>query len=501
METRSVYLLTGSSSSHVLLRDTLERLFRRKYRTFFLLFLWTAAMGAYVWFSPPDYEDEIQFFINNNRAGTVVTPEYNNGPVPRDYIDEAAVATEIQLLSNADLLRSVVVQCGLADSANGMAVEKAVEQLQKKLKVSPVLKANMIKASYSASNPQEVQAVLRTLAKGYMDEHVLAHGSRGAYELFDKQANFYKQRLQELQDGLTEFQQGRSIVALGEQKDLNLRKLLELQAAYKDNEAARVANTRKIGRLTEKLAKLDPRITTQARQVPNQYSVERLNTMLVELQNRRTELLAKFQPHDRLVAEVDKQIADTKASLDRADRMSSTEETTDVNPIRQSLDAELAKAELGETEYQAHEASLQKEIADYGRSLSTLQNATTDDDQRMRDIKQTEENFFLYSKKREEARIEEAMDQQRIANAVLVKSARLPALPKPRVSLTLAAAYVLGCLLLLAFTFTSELARSAVYTPWELEGLTGLPVLANVPIQRIPSSARAKVLAIPEFIP
>jgi len=161
----------------------------------------------------------------------------------------------------------------------------------------------------------------------------------------------------------------------------------------------------------------------------------------------------------------------------------------------------LAKAELGETEYQAHEASLKKEIADYGRSLSTLQNATTDDDQRMRDIKQTEENFFLYSKKREEARIEEAMDQQRIANAVLVKSARLPALPKPRVSITLAAAYVLGCLLLLAFTFASELARSAVYTPWELEGLTGLPVLANVPIQRIPSSARAKVLAIPEFIP
>src|SRR6266852_5518155 len=128
-----------------------------------------------------------------------------------------------------------------------------------------------------------------------------------------------------MQDHLTEFQQGRSIVALREQKDLNLRKLLDLEAAYKDNEAARVANTRKIVRLQAKLANLKPRITTQARQVPNQYSVERLNTMLVELQNRRTDLLAKFQPQDRLVTEVDKQIADTKASLDRADRMSSTE--------------------------------------------------------------------------------------------------------------------------------------------------------------------------------
>jgi len=103
METRSVYLLAGSNSSHVLLRDTLERLFRRKYRTFFLLFLWTAAMGAYVRFSPPAYEDEIQFFINNNRAGAIVTPEYNNGPVPRDYVDEAAVATGRQ--RDADRMR------------------------------------------------------------------------------------------------------------------------------------------------------------------------------------------------------------------------------------------------------------------------------------------------------------------------------------------------------------------------------------------------------------
>ena len=53
-----------------------------------------------------------------------------------------------------------------------------------------------------------------------------------------------------------------------------------------------------------------------------------------------------------------KQIADTKEALNRANIMSSTEETTDINPLRQSLEAELAKADVSDTELRAHVISL-----------------------------------------------------------------------------------------------------------------------------------------------
>src|SRR5258707_14827826 len=114
--------------------------------------------------------------IHNNRAGGLVSPEYNNGPVPRDYIDETVVATEIQLLSNMDLLRSVVEQCGLAEGAGRQAAEKAVNRLQKDLKVTPVLKSNMLRASYSLLSPAEGKAVIEGRAKGYLNEHLRAHG-------------------------------------------------------------------------------------------------------------------------------------------------------------------------------------------------------------------------------------------------------------------------------------------------------------------------------------
>jgi hypothetical protein len=56
-----------------------------------------------------------------------------------------------------------------------------VRELRKSLKVAPVLKANMIKASYASSNPQEVHDVLRQVAEGYLNEHVRVRSANGAY--------------------------------------------------------------------------------------------------------------------------------------------------------------------------------------------------------------------------------------------------------------------------------------------------------------------------------
>jgi uncharacterized protein involved in exopolysaccharide biosynthesis len=495
MSNRTLYLLEGSTRKNLLFRDAVERIFRQRRIVLLLMLCWTTALGVYLWMTPPTYEAEVRFLLNSNRAGAVVSSELNNGPVPRDYVDESVVATEIQVLGNRELLRHVVDACGLAVSSEAPAVEKAVNHLQKSLKVAPVLKANMIKASYASSNPNEVHDVLEQLSDGYLVEHVRVHSANGAYEVFDKQAAAYAAHLKELQERLNEFHAGRNIVVLSQQRELNMRKVMELEAALKENEAARAANSRRIATLRDQLSAQQPRITTQARNVPNQYSAERLNTMLVELQNRRTDLLAKYQPGDRLVQELDQQIADTRAALERTAAQSSKEETTDVNPLRQSLEAELAKAQVADAEARTHGSALQQAIATYRQALAGFNQATVTDDQLLREIKETEDNFFLYSKKREEARIEAAMDRQKIANVALVEPPRVPALAQPKLSITVIATWLLGCFLIAGVSLAAGLARRAVYTPWELEAILGLPVLADVPHQALSPRTRALISA------
>ena len=58
--------------------------------------------------------------------------------------------------------------------------------------------------------------------------------------------------------------------------------------------------------------------------------------MMVELQTRRTQLLTKFKPDDRLVQEVDEQIRIKREALGKAERKSAVEEATGLNPLRQT---------------------------------------------------------------------------------------------------------------------------------------------------------------------
>ena len=89
---------------------------------------------------------------------------------------------------------------------------------------------------------------------------------------------------------------------------------------------------------------------TQSKQLPNQYSAERLNTMMVELQNKRTQLLTKFRPDDRLVKEVDEQIRTTREALAQGRiRRPRSKKRPILNPLRQTLETELSRARLDQS--------------------------------------------------------------------------------------------------------------------------------------------------------
>jgi tyrosine-protein kinase Etk/Wzc len=93
--------------------------------------------------------------------------------------------------------------------------------------------------------------------------------------------------------------------------------------------------------------------------------------------------------------------------------------------------------------------------------------------------KEAEDNYLLYAKKTEEARIAESLDQQKISNVAIAETPTEPHLPsKPDVPLNIALGVVLACFLSLGGAFTAEYFSDTVAQPAELEELTGLPVLA-----------------------
>ena len=465
-------------------REILDTLFRQKWRILSLWSLVLATTLGYMFFVPPHYETEMTLLVKDKRVDLSLAG--NGGDRPDSVATDTQLATEIQLLSSRELLRMVAIQAGLASAKAPAEVDRAVANLKRDIRISPVLKSSLIQVRYSDTSPQRSARVLQLLAGLYMDMHLQLHSSPGSFEFFSKQAEDYERKLRDAHNKLLDFQGRTHIVLLPEQRDLTLRKMLDLESSLRDAQAQKNETELRICKLREQMAGLGGRVTTQVRKIPNQYSYERFNTLLAELQNKRTEMLTKFRPDDRMVKQIDQQIVDTRKSLGAVAAGSSTEEATDLNPIRQAVEGELGRSEVALSGLNARIAALGQQIGGLRADLSRLENAAPDDQILMREVNEAEQNFILYSKKREEARIAQELDRQKIANVVMVDPPRVPSAARSKMSSGAPAGFVLGSICVLALCFAWGHRRNVVHTPWELEASVGLPVLATIPLNGKP---------------
>ena len=154
--------------------------------------------------------------------------------------------------------------------------------------------------------------------------------------------------------------------------------------------------------------------------------------MLVECRTAHT-TAHEFRSDDRLVREVDSQLRTTKAALEKASGETATEQSTDLNPLRQALEAELSRAGVDQAGAFGRRAILAGQVQQYESQLSRLEGITAEYEDLTRQVKQSQESFALYSKKQEEARITDELDQNKITNVSVAEAPVAPQLPQATV--------------------------------------------------------------------
>lgn len=502
----------GQGQANVSIRDVASVVFRHKL-LICVTFL-TVAIGTAVvtYLMPNQFESSMKILVKNTRTDVPITPERTsglNGTAPESEVSENQINSEIALLTSKDLLNQVVVECDLVakkpstlqrlglketPQTNDAKIEEASDRLSKALVIEPVKKASIIAVTYTSESPEKAAQVLTKLRDLYLEKHVKLHRPPGTYDFFKSQAAQYETQLREAEKQFSNFQKSMNVVSLTQQKEQTVIKLTDTRSRLLETESALREVVERIERLQQQLKTVQPRIVTQSRALPNQYSAERLNTMIVELQNKRTQLLTKFRPEDRLVKEVDQQIATTRAALQKAVKETSIEQATDLNPLRQALEAELARARVDEAGVRGRLETLSSQVKQYEAQLSRLEGITAEYEDMSRKVKQVEDSYQLYSKKQEEARIADELDQNKITNVSIAEAPVKPQLPsKPNRLINLILGLALGLLLAAGSVVSVELLRETVNTPRELEALMGSPVLAALPRDR---SAARKALII-----
>ena len=100
-------------------------------------------------------------------------------------------------------------------------------------------------------------------------------------------------------------------------------------------------------------------------------------------------------------------------------------------------------------------------------------------------MKTSEGNYLLYLNKREEARISDAFDKNRILNVSIAQPATVPFLPTNPIPLTLVVGWLVACLVSMGIVFVEERLDPQVQSTQQIERYLDVPILAQLPSRNV----------------
>ena len=472
------------------MRDLLAVLFRQRRLALFSFMATFLAVLGYGLLAP-SYQAHMNVLVRRGRVDPLVTPAPTPSPMfQRDEITDEELNSQVELLRDDEILRTVVQATAPAGSpwyerylggSEEVRLARSVRRMARRLMVVPIRKTNIIQVDYSSSDPAQAAAVLHSLAHAYLERQQRVRRPSGEYEFFDQQVAQSRRGLLDAEFRLMDFSSDQGVVSAAQERDMALQKLSDAEANDRQTQVTIVETRRRIRDLESKLKSLPERTLTVIRNSDNPQLTEKMKSKLLELQLKRTELLTKFQPSYRLVQEIDQQIAETRASILGEEHSPLRDETTNQEPNHEWAKSELIKAQVELGTLEAHGQAVRIQVTGYREVAQRLGGNALRQGELLAELKVAEEKYLLYVNKREEARIENALDQGGILNVTIAEEPRVPALPARAGWMFGLIGVMLGSTLSTGLAFTADYLTPGFRTPDEVVAYLGVPVLASLP--------------------
>jgi uncharacterized protein involved in exopolysaccharide biosynthesis len=502
MDGQNIQLSARGPEQLPTLRDIVTPLFRQRKVMLFTFsgLLLSTILGIIL--LPNHYQAEMKILVKRERLDAAVSPGRDAALTNPGDVTEEELNSEVELLKSRDLLEKVVLACNLQESRPGLwgrlfptaaaegkdggrdkakNVSTAVSALENNLEIVPLKKTDLILVTYVSSDPQLAARVLNVLGNLYLEKTVAVHRPPGAFEFFQTESQHYDQELHTAETHLTDFDREKGVADPQLEKQITLQKLAEFQDTFRTTQVAIKEAEKRTLAVEDQLASTPQQTMFQVRTSDNQLLMQGLKTTLLNLELKRTELLEKFKPDYKPVQEVQQQIEQTLDAIAKAEKSPDREETTDRNPSYDWLRSELTKSSADLATLHARATETLNVISQYKAELGVIDVNGATQENLQREVKEAEGNYLLYVQKREEARIGDALDRQRIVNVAIAEAATVPALPThPGVALALLLGILVSGLVSPGLAFAVDYFDPSLRTPDELRQVLGVPVLATL---------------------
>jgi uncharacterized protein involved in exopolysaccharide biosynthesis len=476
-------VLAGSATPGLPQGNTLDLETARNFLTILFKWKWlilgcclaVALPIAIVTLSRPTlYVSVSKVILKSERADTAITAgERERLQSDIDYRRgiENAINTEIQIIRSRDVLQKAYKVLQLpAENLNVFS----------NLNVTPIKDSNIIQVAVTYTDPEVAVRAVNALVDAYQERHTMIHRPAGAFQFFEKQVVLYAKQLAEANRQLNQFQTSMGGADLEKLLAQAQKRVAGLEEEYQQVEITLEGARKRLAFLNQEIAKQPVRITTIQNLGINPVNTD-LERRLVQLRLEKKALLQLYTEKDRRVIAKNEEIKAAQTALAGQDLHMEGTETTGLNPLRRTLENDLLTTKSTLRELSAKRKVLQDQLQEQRALLPQLNQQVLEYNRLTEDVKLNRRNYDLYERKREESRISQAMDREKLINVGILER---PALPLPTVrrrrSLSLLLAVATGLVLGTGLAMAIEFFNATFKHEREVEKYLDLPVLASI---------------------
>ena len=479
-------------------RDLALILYRKKLVIAILFALVFGTVAVSTFLKPQAFVASATILLKKERVDPVIAANDVSAP-QKASISEQVINTEIEILKSAIILEQVVKSIGIerllganaseSSKYTELDLEIAVAMLKRDLQIKPVPASNLIEVSYQSHDASLAAEVVNLACQFYLDRHLKVHESSGIYSFFQKQADELYGTLQAASESLRSYETSNGLIDPQRQRDLILQQLADYRTQL-DQARMRALEAEQLVAFLEKRLQEDPkRIQTQAINVRNTV-VETMGEELDSLEVLYKTLATADDAGDaeslnrrsRLARNIRLRIAQIEDTMMRRDSRPNGTPDADIQKTVMDISSDLARAKSQLISHHIQETELSAAIERLERSLDDLESAKLTHETLKRQWELVQGNYLLYAKKKEEARISDAMDHDKVANVSVIDPATVPLSPMPRNrKLSLVIGFLLALLVSIGVAFGLSYFDNLVRTGSEIERRLNIPVILVVP--------------------
>jgi uncharacterized protein involved in exopolysaccharide biosynthesis len=441
--------------------------------------------------TPPKFVSEAKLFVRLGRETISLDPTATTGEtIAVSETREVEINSILEVLKSRAVLEEMVstltpqlvLGTALDNSAATPAdIERAIQTLGKQIDAEAGRRSSVITLQATGRSPEVAQQFARTYLNTYIDHHFRVHRTIGSYEFFVEQSRRGEEIVNEATNRLRDAKNTVGLVSIESHRKLLQDQLSAITTQESTAEAALAASRAKAAELGQHVREQPLRvIDDEVSGLPNTAG-DLMRQKLYELEIRDRELAARYTDEHALRIAVRQQLAEAQEVV-AAQPAARTQSTGKLNRLRENLELALRTEQAANQGLERQVAALRSQR----EAIYARQQKLNDDELQIvaleRQVALAEANLKAQNDKREEARLNQALDAERITNVNVVQQPSLVLKPvSPQKPLFAVGGVMLGLMLAFTIALASEYWRASREVGDEAEHSLGLPVLIELP--------------------